>query len=67
MRRHLTIATLAALLAAALGGCVADQYGDESNLAAMRPGFENLNGCQPGTHGVPMYRGNGFRCVVNGY
>lgn len=32
-----------------------------------RPGYENLNGCGPGTHGVPAPNGNGFRCVVNGW
>ena len=30
-----------------------------------RPGYENLNDCQPGTHGIPFPNGNGFRCVVD--
>jgi hypothetical protein len=33
----------------------------------MRPGYENLNGCQQGFHGVPFPNGNSFRCVLNGY
>ena len=32
-----------------------------------RPGYENLNDCQPGFHGVPAPNGNGFRCVPNGW
>ena len=32
-----------------------------------RPGYENLNDCQPGMHGVPAPNGNGYRCVQNGY
>jgi hypothetical protein len=32
-----------------------------------RPGYENLNDCQPGMHGVPAPTGTGFRCVQNGY
>jgi hypothetical protein len=32
-----------------------------------RPGYENLNDCQPGMHGVPAPNGNSFRCVQNGY
>jgi hypothetical protein len=32
-----------------------------------RPGYENLNDCQLGMHGVPAPNGNGFRCVQNGY
>jgi hypothetical protein len=33
----------------------------------VRPGYENQNGCQPGTHGVPFPSGNGFRCVLDGW
>jgi len=32
-----------------------------------RPGYENLNDCGPGSHGVPSPNGNGFRCVLNGW
>jgi hypothetical protein len=32
-----------------------------------RPGYENLNDCTPGSHGVPFPNGNGFRCVANGW
>jgi len=32
-----------------------------------RPGFENLNDCQTGFHGVPAANGDGFRCVQDGY
>jgi hypothetical protein len=34
---------------------------------ATRPGYENLNDCQPGLHGVPFPNGNGYRCVPNGW
>jgi hypothetical protein len=34
---------------------------------SQRPGFENLNGCPPQTHGVPFPNGNGYRCVQNGW
>jgi hypothetical protein len=33
---------------------------------ATRPGYEGLNDCQPGFHGVPFPNGNGYRCVPNG-
>jgi hypothetical protein len=32
-----------------------------------RPGYENLNDCQPGAHGIPFPNGNGFLCVPDGY
>jgi hypothetical protein len=33
----------------------------------VTPGYENRNGCQLGTHGVPFPNGNGFRCVPDGW
>ena len=68
----------AALLGASLtlGGCMT---AEERFLGAppgslepekegpIKPGFESQTGCQRGFHGVPTYRGNGFRCVQNGY
>ncbi len=68
----------AAILAAALGASAAyggqgwwnpDQsHWDRTEWArppAERPGYLNLNGCAPGSHGVPFPNGNGFRCVPN--
>jgi hypothetical protein len=73
----------AAILAAAFGACDIsaayagegwwnpDQSRWERNEWARppqeRPGYENLNDCGPGSHGVPFPNGNGFRCVPNGW